>query len=130
MSPVPRENDFDMGDALNLLNPPKTFWMGYPKYKVNSDTVHRKKLNFLEIGDSFWFQIYNTKLPAKMFNHRFWFYNEQMFPESHTKQTLVSQTDVEKYIREADVIVVLHSEGTLDRFGSGFIHKAYRYFFP
>lgn len=130
MSKDLRDNDFDMGDALNLLRPPKTFWMGYPEYTLVYDSLKHKKLNLLVVGDSFWFQIYNTKLPSKMFNHRFWFYNEEMYPEAHTQSTYISKIDPEHYVREADIILVLHSEGTLNRFGSGFIHSCYRYYFP
>ncbi len=130
MSEKLRENDFDLGEALNLRTDPYTFWMGYPRYTVNYDSTKHKKLNLLVVGDSFWFQIYNSTLPAQVFNHRFWFYNEQMFPESKTTPTYVSQVNAQQFIREADIILIIHSEATMNRFGSGFIHSCYRNYFP
>jgi hypothetical protein len=125
-----RDSDYDLGDALNLLWNPKTFPMGYPRYTVVNDSTRHRKLNLLVIGDSFWFQIYNTGLQRQVFNDRFWFYNEQMFPESDTSPLFVSQVNFEDYVRAADVILILHAEGTLHRFGAGFIHSCYRMYYP
>jgi len=118
--------DDDAVNSLNLFFRPKTFKMAYPNYKVKYDSLKHTKLNLLVISDSFWWCVYSSHLPDSAFtSSRFWFYNEEMYPESHYSPTYVSQVDYASKIRKADIIMILHSEHTLTRFGGGFIDMAY-----
>ena len=119
--------DDDIIKGMNLLREPKTFRMVYADYKINYNKEQHKKINLLVVADSFWWYIYGTGLPNNTFaSNRFWYYNEEMYPESSTEPTYVSQTDYYSEIREADVIIILQSESTLYKFGNGFVDMCYR----
>jgi SGNH hydrolase-like domain, acetyltransferase AlgX len=124
-----QDPDGDAVKSLNLLKRPNSFQMAYPEYKINYDSLKDTKLNLLSVSDSFWWHIYGSGLADKTFgSSRFWFYNEEMYPESHTSSWHVSQVDYAAKIREADVILLMHSEATLHKFGGGFVdmcHEAY-----
>lgn len=118
--------DNDAVNSLNLFFKPGTFKMAYPHYEVVYDSLKHKKLNLLVIADSFWWCIYSSHLSDSTFaSSRFWFYNEEMYPESYYSPTFVSQIDYASKIRKADIIVLLHSELTLSKFGGGFVDMAY-----
>lgn len=118
--------DNDAVKSLNLFFEPKSFKMAYPEYEIQLDSVRHKKLKLLVIADSFWWYIYSTHFPDNMFSSsRFWYYNEEMYPESYNSPMYVSQIDYASKIREADVILILHSESTLSKFGGGFVDMCY-----
>lgn len=118
--------DEDALNSLNLFFKPKSFKMAYPHYEVKYDSLKHKKLNLLVISDSFWWCVYSSHLPDSTFaSSRFWFYNEEMYPESHYSPTYVSQIDYSSKIRKADIIMILHSELTLSKFGGGFVDMCY-----
>lgn len=121
-----RNTDDDAIKSLNLLKNPKTFKMAYPNWKVNYDSTRHKKLKLLVVSDSFWWYIYSTTIPDNVFlPTRFWYYNKEMYPESFTSPTYVSQVNYAEKIREADVIIILHAEATLRKFGGGFVDLCY-----
>ena len=121
-----QNTDDDIIQGMNLLWWPKTFNMAYAETKVNNDSTKHKRVTLLSVADSFWWYIYSISLPSDVFrNHEFWFYNEAMYPQSFTSTQLVSQSDYFSKIRSFDVIVILHTESTLSRFGRGFVQMAY-----
>ncbi|PBQ32140.1 hypothetical protein CNR22_10270 [Sphingobacteriaceae bacterium] len=121
-----RNTDDDAIRSLNLYKNPKTFKMAYPDLKVNYDSLKHKKLRLLVISDSFWWYIYSTGLPDNIFAPaRFWYYNKEMYPESFTSPVHVSEVDYAAKIREADVIIIMHAEATLHKFGGGFVDMCY-----
>jgi hypothetical protein len=121
-----RHTDNDIIKGMNLIWEPKPSPMAYPEYNVRNDTTKHKRPSMLLVGDSFWWHIYSTNIPSATFSdHEFWFYNEAMYPQSFTSPLFVSQTDYFKKIRSFDIIILLHSEATLKRFGNGFVRMAY-----
>lgn len=120
-----RHTDNDIIKGMNLLWEPPSFKMAYPTFNVRNDsTKHRPSM--LVIADSFWWHIYSTNLPAAVFsNHQFWYYNEAIYPQSFTAPMNVKDTDYKNNIRSFDVIVLLHTESTLARFGDGFVEMCY-----
>jgi hypothetical protein len=126
-----QNTDDDVIKAMNLLWEPRTFPMGYPSWNVKYDSTRHHKPRLLVIADSFWWYIYSTGLPGAVFKgDRFWFYNEAMYPESYTKPIFVKDIDHAAAIRNADVILILHSEATLSRFGRGFADLCHEVYFP
>ena len=118
--------DNDILEGMNLLWPLKSFKMAYPTFDVIKESSRPKKLNVLVVSDSFWWHIYDSGLPGKVFEeNRFWYYNEEMYPESFKETMLVSQCNYYENIRKADVIIILHSESTLFKFGNGFVDMCY-----
>jgi hypothetical protein len=117
-----QNTDDDIIKGMNLLIEPRTFEMAYPEWEVRSDSLKHARKRLLVMADSFWWYIYSTSLPTAVFSKdNFWFYNEVVYPESFTRPTFVKDIDYKKAIRDADVILILHSESTLSRFGCGFI---------
>lgn len=124
-----REPDKDIIESANLFFYPRTFKMAYPDCSVDYDPARHKKLNLLVIADSFWWQIYSSYLPGSVFaSSRFWYYNKEMYPESYTAKTYVGQGDYLEKLKAADVIMIMHTEATLARFGGGFVDMAYEVF--
>lgn len=120
------EPDNDIVEGMNLLWPLKTYKMAYPTYEVIYDSTRTRKLKLLVISDSFWWHIYDTGLPSKIFEeNRFWYYNEAMYPEFFKEEVYVKQSDYYAMIRKADVILIMHSESTLYKFGNGFVDMCY-----
>jgi hypothetical protein len=121
--------DDDIIKGMNLLIEPRTFKMAYPKYYVAYDSTKHKKLKLLTVSDSFWWYIYGTGLPGHIFSeNRFWYYNEEMYPESASSPMYVAQADYFSAIRESDVIMILYSESNLYKFGGGFVDMCYETF--
>lgn len=127
-----KHTDDDAIKSLNLYKNPSTFKMAYPNYEVVYDPSKHKKLSLLVVSDSFWWYVYSTFIPDKVFYpSRFWYYNEEIYPESYTSGLQVKQINNARKIREADVIILLHAEATLYKFGSGFVEDCYNtYFHP
>jgi hypothetical protein len=121
-----RDPDDDAVKSLNLWTPPVTFPMAYPECSISYDPAIHRKLRLLVISDSFWWHIYATELPAGIFSSaRFWYYNKEAYPESYTKKTLVTEIDKAKFIREADVVLIMHSEANMSKFGGGITDDLY-----
>jgi hypothetical protein len=118
--------DNDVIKGMNLLRWPKTFAMAYPDYWVVNDSLKHHRPAVITVADSFWWYIYSSNIPNATYgDHHFWYYNETIYPESFYSPTNVKDIDYFKKIRDADVLIILHSESTLARFGCGFIEMAY-----
>lgn len=123
---IPEPPDDDIVKSLNLFIQPKTFKMAYPRMEVEYDPLKHKKVNLLVIADSYWWHIYHSHIPDSSFaTSRFWYYNKEMYPESNSNPTYVSQIDYACEIKKADIIMILHSELTLSKFGNGFVDMCY-----
>lgn len=125
MSDSLRYPDNDVVKSLNLLTNLSTFDMAYPYYHVKSAEMTQPRPKLLVVSDSFWWYIYSTGLPDQLFDSRFWYYNEEMYPESARNPAYVKEHNYFKSIREADVIIILHTPSTLYKFGNGFIDMVY-----
>jgi hypothetical protein len=121
-----RHTDNDVLKTLNLIWEPAGDKMAYPEWKVDFDSTRHRKLNLLVVADSFWWYIYSTTLPSNIFSPlSFWYYNHEMYPETFEHPRYVRRMNYYQRIREADVIIIMHSESTLSRFGNGFVDMVY-----
>ena len=122
--------DNDILSAMNLYAAPSTFKMAYPDYHVEIDSARQRKLSLLVVGDSFWWQIYGSGLTGKVFSpSRFWYYNIEMYPETHKSACQVYNSDYAAAIGKSDVILLIYSEPGLSKFGNGFIEMLYETFY-
>lgn len=125
-----RNTDNDALQSLNLLFEPPTFKMAYPNWVVKYDSTKHRKPKLLVISDSFWWYIYSTGAPDNVFGpSQFWYYNHEIYPESFSSPLFVSQIDYASKIKDADVIVLMHTEATLHKFGDGFVEMCHDLFF-
>ncbi len=122
----PHGDDTDIGDGLNLLFELTSFDMAYPKLFVKEDG--KDKPNVLVISDSFYWGMYNFGISNCFNSPHFWYYNQQVYPESATKELLTSSLNTGEEILKNDVIIIMATEATLKNIGWGFIEKAERHF--
>lgn len=117
-------DDYDAGDALNLIVKLPSYKMAYPRLNfVNNDK--RIKPNVLVVADSYYWQIYNLGIPPHVTaNSAFWFYNNDAYPAPINEERKVSGLDLKKEIEKQDVIIILSTNPNLENFGWGFIENA------
>ncbi len=120
--------DGDIYEAANLLVNMKHQKTAYPIVEVNS-TGKQTPPSILTISDSFWWNIYNSRLTDKVFKDgRFWYYNNQAYPESFNRTVTVNELNFNEAIDKADVIVMCYTESNLNWIGGNiFLHQLKSY---
>lgn len=118
--------DKDIGDGMNLLVDLQGLKMAYPVFKF--EQLKTKKPNVLVVSDSFFWGMYNAGISTVFDQTHFWYYNNQVYPESLTKELLTNQVDFEQAINANDVFIILATEANLKAIGWGFLERAERYF--
>jgi hypothetical protein len=113
---------------MNLLFHPATFKMAYPVIHFQSANG-KTKPSVLVIADSFYWGMFNFGISDVFSESHFWFYNEQVFPDSYKQPLSVSQLNLKEQIDHHDVIIILATDATLNHFGWGFIENTYDLFF-
>ena len=107
----PKVPDYDMGDGLNLLFKLHNDSLAYPEFDwitENKDTIQA-----VVIGDSYYWQLYTYGFDTIAFKPGgFWFYNEISYPGS----VKVKDLDYIGAITKADIVILMATEATLDRF--------------
>lgn len=121
---APQKEDMDIADGMNLIFYPKTFKMAYPEIRYQSDS-NKVKPSLLVIADSYYWGMYNFGISNIFSESHFWFYNQQIFPESFQSPLSVNQVNLKEQIEQHDVIILLATEATLPQFGWGFIENAF-----
>jgi hypothetical protein len=117
----PINEDRDMANSLNLLLPPHTFDMGYPKLHYEAN-IGKNQPSLLCIGDSFFWIMYGRLSINRLFSSAyFWFYYKQAYPED----VPITNIDLNKELNQYDVILILGTNATLHNLGWGFIEQAY-----
>lgn len=116
-----KKGDYDIGHSLNLLYQLPSPKMAYPKFRWSPDSTATKP-KVLVIGDSFYWGLYNMGLPTNSFDTGgFWYYFRQAYPENKP----VKQMNIKEKILEQDIIILLGTEATFDRYPYGFIENTY-----
>jgi hypothetical protein len=115
--------DYDIADGMNLLTKLKSFDMANVKVGFENDS-NKTKPSVLVISDSFYWGIYDFGISRSFSNHHFWFYNKQVFPESFKTETRVNTLNLQRQIKEHDVIVLMATESNLAHLGWDFLESA------
>ena len=115
--------DYDLGSLLNL---PKLLVSGYnlcyPQYHWTDDTtLVRPKM--IAIADSYFWGPFNNGLLNNCFTGSFWYYNHTVYPESFTKETIVSDLNVKRELYEADVVLLMMTTPSLKKFSWGLLEE-------
>ncbi len=118
-----RYTEYDLGNLANLLYPIKTYELGYPSYSYNQEGKYRP--NVLVIGDSFYWNMYYSGIPANIFKSLdFWYYNSKYYNDGSDKvQSDVSSMSYFQEIKKYEYIIILQTDGGLNNFGFGFFDK-------
>ncbi|MBN3035339.1 MAG: hypothetical protein JW861_07110 [Bacteroidales bacterium] len=126
-----RRPDYDIGRALNLLCwlPEKTP-LAYPLFRFE-DNPGKKRPAVLVVGDSYYWNIYNTKLPARLFEREvFWYFYSEVFPESYHSPMRVEKLDLRRETEKQEVIILTITDRFLYKLGWGFIDDLYGLYAP
>lgn len=115
-----RNPEYDLGDLTNLLFPIKTYELAYPTFTYNTSGKYRPKV--LVIGDSFYWNIYYSGIPANVFNSlEFWYYNNKYYNDgTATEKSDISSMDYFSELMKYEYIIILQTDGGLNNFGFGF----------
>lgn len=126
LSNIPKFYDNDIEQGLNLLFPVDgNYPLAYPEifYTINATKIKPKALF---VADSYYWGIFNSGMPGNVFaDTKFWYYNNEIFPDNYTKPTNVNTIDFKSEILKQDAIVVLSTDANLPKLGWGFIERAY-----
>ena len=119
------QTDDDIEQGMNLLTDIPDLSMAYPSYKiVNPDSTNVKKV--LTVADSYYWGMFNLGLSRDAFNNgEFWYYNEQIYPDSYESPLRVENINFKQKIEENDVIIIICTDANLHKFGFGFIDCLY-----
>jgi hypothetical protein len=130
VSETPEKTDNDVEKALNLLFPLASPELAYPEYTF--DTLHAAaKPYVLVIADSYYFNIFNTRIPRYIFNNEaFWYFNRRVYPEFYYDSTEVADLDIRTEIEKQDYIFLMITERFLHRFDWHFIDNLYDIYAP
>lgn len=115
--------NYDIAEGMNLLYDINGYELAYPN--INTvDSINKVKPRVLVIGDSFYWEIFYLGI-GKCFNsnHRFWYYNKEVYPDSYTKQLLVENLNLSQEIEKYDFIIILSTDQTLKNVGWGFLEN-------
>jgi len=119
--------DYDIGEALNLLfkQSTSTYPMAYPSYHIHSDST-TEQVKTLFVSDSFYWGMFNSGFSHSLYGKgQFWFYNQQIYPDSYTKALNVSDINIVEGVEAHDVVVLMSTDANLFKFAFGFIDQLY-----
>ena len=126
----PQKTDNDVSKTLNLIWEPKMDTTAYPEYEF-AENAGKEKPMVLVIGDSFYWNFFNTRIPKHLFNNEaFWYFYKKVYPESYTEPISVSDLDLQVEIEKQDVIILTVTERFQFNFDWGFIDDLYRVYTP
>ena len=129
---VRKENspeDNDIGEGMNLLFKIGTYPMAYPVYHLEKTRAKQPKV--LVVADSYYWGMFNAGLSRDIFdNGQFWYYNENIYPDSFEKVKTVAGIRINEGIEAHDMVVIICTDANLYKFAFGFIDQAYNAYFP
>lgn len=115
--------DNDISKGLNLLLPFEPITMGYPNIKIESDST-KEKPRIMVISDSFYWTMYNFGISRAFSRSKFWFYNNDIYPDNFKKKWTTKDVDLKDEIDQTDIVLLMATEATLAKLGWGFIENA------
>ena len=125
LSPELRSTDYDLGDLCNVLYVMHHYDMPYPSLQFQTDPA-KSKPNMLVVGDSFYWNIYYSEIPKKIFNGaNFWYYNHEVYCDSVPKKQVLDIAHFQNAVEQQKIILVLTTESNLNNLGFGFFEMAY-----
>jgi len=126
-----KDADYDIEKTLNLLFKLPSERMAYPEIIIKEDTT-KDKPNVLVIADSYYWSIYNSGIPQKVFgNHEFWYYNYTIYPDCWGDNArYVDKNNACENIEKQDIILLMITELNLCRGFFNFTDELYNKYFP
>ncbi len=127
---VARDEDNDIDRTMNLIWKIPHPLMAYPKFHFTYDSLQPKP-KALFVGDSFyWYWHYNGIISNTFANMAFWYYNQDVYPEHFKTPTNTGNLNYPDSILSQQVIILLQTNGGYGDLGSGWVDRAWDYFYP
>lgn len=125
-----RDTDYDAAKPLNLLFELPHGPMAYPVIRFG-DQEGKTRPDVLVEGDSYYWNIFNARIPDHCFNnHSFWYFNALVYPDSYYDSTFVADLDIKKEVEKRDVILVMTTERFLFKYDWGFTDALFEAYTP
>ena len=125
-----RHPDYDIGLAMNLfftIPQPKT---ANPVIRIEQGST-KTKPNVLVIGDSFYFNWLNNRIPTETFSScDFWYYNKNITRSDGSQAGVAADLDFRSELMKRDIVMIMITERFLHAFAWGFDEQMYDLFYP
>lgn len=125
-----KDVDFDLEKTINLLVELPHEILAYPTITI--DTVNKVKPRVLTIADSYYWSIFDNKIPHQVFaNADFWYYNTTIYPDiwgDNAKR--VKDLNVMEQIKENQIIFFMITEMNLYKSFWGFTDTIIKHELP
>ncbi|MFZ9028682.1 MAG: alginate O-acetyltransferase AlgX-related protein [Crocinitomicaceae bacterium] len=119
-----KHGDYDIGEGLNIIFQTPTYPMGYPEFHIEEEDKNTTRTLF--VADSYYWGMFGQGFATRIFNDgEFWFYNNQIYPQSAEQDLLVETIDIVSKVEENDVVVLMSTDANLYSFAFGFIDRLY-----
>lgn len=130
VSSEPFNTDDDVLKTMNLLLPMKGEELAYPVYSF--DTLHPgTKPMVLVVADSYYWNIFNTRIPKYIFaNEAFWYFNTLVYPDHYIQPTYTKDINFHQEIEKQDIIFLMITERFVHKFDWRFIDQIYELYTP
>ncbi len=126
----PRSTDNDVSKTMNLLHEPPMDTMAYPQLAFG-DTAGKDRPNVLVVGDSYYWNIFNTRLPRHLFkNEAFWYFYHLVYPDTYSGEKTVAEVHLREETEKQDIILLMVTHRFLFKFDWGFVNDLYRLYAP
>lgn len=123
VSEVPRQTDYDVGDALNLIFRIPYKPMAYP-YDYSFIEEGKTKPGLLVVADSYYWTLYNMAPNRYLWGrNEFRFYNNMAFSPGKPS-TELCDNNIEE-LSSFDVIMVIYTEANMTKFANGLFEQAF-----
>jgi hypothetical protein len=127
---IPRDTDDDVLKTMNLLFHKQGELLAYPKLVI--DTLHPgEKPMVLVIADSYYWNIFNTRIPKYVFaNQAFWYFNTLVYPDHYLAPTYTKNVNLKEEVEKQQVIFVMITERFLHKCDWRFVDQLYALYTP
>ena len=130
VSTRPRDTDNDVAKTMNLLFEPAGEKLAYPVLSFDS-TSQADKPMVLVVADSYYWNIFNTRIPRYLFaNEAFWYFNELVYPDNYISPVHTRDLNLKSEVEKQDVIFLMVTERFIHKFDWIFIDQLYRLYTP
>ncbi|MFT5723625.1 MAG: hypothetical protein ACI9JN_000742 [Bacteroidia bacterium] len=124
---ITKGSDADVEDGLNIIQQLPHFNMIYPSYHFVDGT---KKIKTAVIADSYYWGLFDIGLSTIACDSgEFWYYFKRVYPQNFKTGLMIEDLNIKTAIESKDVITILQTDATLNRFGFGFIEAAYELYY-
>ena len=122
-----RKPDYDMAAVMNLLFRLKDKEpLAYPVYKFEENPQNKDFPMVLVVGDSYFWNIFNTRIPHEIFkNEAFWYFGNLVYPDYYYQPTYVKDLNLKEEIEKQDVILLMTTDRFLYKFDWYLIDELY-----